>query len=156
MPATDIPVGRFAFVADPQGAALAVFKGAESDDNASTDFHWNELWSNDAPAAMPFYEEVFGVSVETMEMPKTDEPYLILKRGEEMMGGAMTSPIQGVPPMWLPYVRVRDLDATIARAQARGGELLAPVQDVRTVGRFGIVKEPEGAVVGLITPAARG
>jgi predicted enzyme related to lactoylglutathione lyase len=155
VPGTDIPVGRFAVVADPQGAAFALFKAKESDDNGSSAFQWNELWSPDAKAVLPFYEKVFGVSVESMEMPGMKEPYHMLKKGEALMGGAMTSPMEGVPAMWLPYIGVDDVDATIERAKARGGEVVAPAQDVPNVGRFAVVKEPEGAVVGVITPEAK-
>jgi len=154
VPPTDIPVGRFSVVADPQGAAIALFRGKDGDEEGAKEFHWNELWSPSAKDVLPFYEKVFGVAIENMEMPGMDEPYSVLKSGETLFGGAMTSPMPGVPAMWLPYVGVEDVDATIARAKARGGELLAPIQDVPNVGRFGIVKEPQGAVLGFIKPAA--
>lgn len=155
VPPTDIPVGRFSVIADPQGGAFALFKGVDGDDGGSTDFHWNELWSPSAKEVLPFYVEVFGLTVENMNMPGMEEPYSVLKSGETPFGGVMTSPMPGVPAMWLPYVSVGDVDATISRAKARGGELVAPVQDVPNVGRFGIVKEPAGAVLGYITPAAK-
>ena len=155
VPGTDIPVGRFAVIADPQGAAFALFKGSDGDEGGSTDFHWNELWSPNAKEVLPFYQKVFGATVESMPMPGLDEPYHMLKTGEQLMGGVMTSPMPGVPPMWLSYISVKDLDGAINRASARGGEVVAPVQDVPGVGRFAVVKGPDATVVGLITPAAK-
>jgi len=148
----DIPVGRIATVMDPQGATLALFHPSGPPKGGATEFHWNELWSPNAKASITFYEKALGLDVDTMDMPGQKEPYYLLKRGETLVGGVLSPPIR-VPPMWLAYVKVDDLDATLARASARGGELVGPVQSVPNVGRFGIVKQPAGPPLGYITPA---
>src|ERR1044071_2067324 len=62
---TDIPtVGRFAVIADPQGASLSIFKPnrdmAPHDTAKQGEFSWNELMTSDQPAAFRFYSELFG------------------------------------------------------------------------------------------------
>src|SRR6185503_14115152 len=61
----DIPnVGRFAVLADPQGAAFAVFKSSGEDSGAPEDapgqFSWAELNTTDYQAAWKFYSDLFG------------------------------------------------------------------------------------------------
>jgi predicted enzyme related to lactoylglutathione lyase len=151
----DIPsVGRACLVADPQGATLFLFKSAEGDDSGSDAFHWNELWAKDAEAVLPFYEKVIGYTI--AQMPMGDMTYYIFKHGDRSCGGAMTSPIAEAPAMWLPYIAVDDADAAIARAQRNGGQIKKPADDVQGVGRFGIIADNAGAVVGVIRPAAAG
>lgn len=151
VPPTDISVGRFALVADPQGALFNLFKGT-SDEGGSTEFHWNELWAKDAEAVLPFYREVLGFEVETMKMPNGD--YYVLKNADGGQGGIMTSPIEGVPPMWLPYAKTDDCDAAVARAKQHGGSVKNEANTIEGIGRIAIIGDRTGAVLGLITPAS--
>jgi len=49
--------------------------------------------------------------------------------------------------------RVRDLDAMLAQLRARGAEVAKETQDMKGVGRFGWVTDPEGNRVELWQPA---
>src|ERR1700694_1087445 len=62
---TDIlTVGGFAVLADPQGAAIAIFKPSSEmtlhDASKDGEFCWNELLTSDSAAAFRFYSEIFG------------------------------------------------------------------------------------------------
>jgi predicted enzyme related to lactoylglutathione lyase len=157
VPPTDIPtVGRFAVVADPQGASFALFKSAPAGNDPGDAFHWNELWAKDAEAVLPFYTKALGLEREQMPMPGMTGPYHILKFDGQQVAGALTSPPKDhVPPMWLPYLKVDDVDAAVGLARKKGGRVIADVMDVEGVGRFGIVADRQGAVLGLIHPAPR-
>src|ERR1700761_2249994 len=68
-PAADIPnVGRFAVLADPQGAAFAGFSPSSTPEEGMSpgggvgDFTWHELATTDPEAALGFYTELFGWS----------------------------------------------------------------------------------------------
>lgn len=153
--AFDIPtIGRAALVTDPQGAHLFLFKGLEGDaeDKESThgDWHWTELWTTDEGAALEYYTKTLGYEDKSMEMP--DGTYHVLERDGVPRGGLMKSPAQGVPPNWLPYLHVDDIDATVSRAQKLGGKVQAEAQHVPGVGRFAILADPTGAAIGVITP----
>jgi len=153
VPPTDIPgVGRFAIASDPQGAVFALFRGT-GDDGSPSAFEWNELWTRDAQAALAFYTAALGLEHETTAMP--NGPYHLLKAGGVSVAGVLTSPDDKVPPMWLPYLRVDDVDDGVARVQNHGGRVIAPLMDVDGVGRFGIVADRQGAVLGFLRPAPR-
>jgi uncharacterized protein len=154
VPPTDIPIiGRFAIVADPEGAVFALFRGATGDDSGATAFAWNELWCKDPAKVLPFYTGVFGFGVGEMAMPTGT--YHLLKVGEEMVAGLMASPDPKVPPMWLPYLSIDDADAAVTRARVQRGAVHAEPMTMEGVGRFGIVADRQGAVLGLLHPAPR-
>jgi uncharacterized protein len=162
VPATDIPeTGRFAVLADPCGAAVAVFeRAAESDDEGLPSesvpglFCWAELWAHDVDDAKAFYQAVFGWSTDLMEMPGGIE-YTVCKIGEVNTAGIMASPVSpDVPAFWLYYVSVADTDATAARAVELGGEVWQGPEDIPGVGRFAILRDPAGAAIGVIAPPA--
>ncbi len=153
--AFDVPgVGRIAPVQDSEGGSFCLFHSANGDSNAATgpgSFHWNELWTSDAGKSLAFYKKAFGYSSEEMPMPTGK--YYVLKNGDKPRGGLMKSMQEGIPTMWLPYVQVDGCDDTVKRAKNHGAEVHLEATDVPNVGRFAILKDPLGAVIGVITPA---
>jgi hypothetical protein len=155
MDAISVPtVGRMQPVADPEGSVFMLFQ-AESGDPEPTQgagaFHWNELWAKDPKAVAKFYEKVFGYQHDVTEMPSGE--YIVLKNGDAMRGGILKKPSADIPSMWLTYFQADDCDATVKRATARGATQLGETLDVDGVGRFAILKDPLGAVIGVIKPA---
>lgn len=150
--------GTMAAVTDPLGGGLNLWQPAKADDGAQAKpadghFIWNELWTDDVAASLAFYRAVGGYTVEAMEMGGP-EPYNVLKSGGERRGGIMKSPKPGVPQMWLPYVQVASTDKTVERVKKLGGEIIAAPADIPGVGRYAIVKDTVGAVLGIIQPTA--
>jgi predicted enzyme related to lactoylglutathione lyase len=152
----DIPtVGRFQPIADKQGASLATFRAADGDPPVAEGpgaILWNELLTDDVPGSLAFYREVFGLTAEDF-MPGAD--YKILKQGDKGIGGVMKSPMAGMPSMWLPYVVVTGADQTAARAKKLGGAVVKDPEDIPSVGRPAVLKDPLGAVIGIIEPAKK-
>lgn len=152
----DVPgVGRMTPVADPQGAPFVLFRASEGDAPAAEGigaFHWNELWSPDPAAALRFYAETLGYAHSEMAMP--EGAYYVLERGGAPRGGIMKAPA-GAPTGWTQYVTVDDVEAAIARAKRAGGAALGEAHEVEGVGRFAHLRDPLGALVGVIKPAAR-
>jgi predicted enzyme related to lactoylglutathione lyase len=152
---TDIPtVGRFAVIADPQGAAIAIFKPAGEmalhDVSAEGEFCWNELMTSDAAAALKFYSDLFGWKiVEEMDMGPMGI-YRIFGVGENRLGGMMTTP-KGQParPAWLFYTETSDLDAALRRATAKGAKVLNGPMSVPGGGRIAQLEDPQGAAFAL-------
>lgn len=153
VPATDIGMGIFALVADPQGATFNLWYSAQGDDNSATGVNWNELWAKNSASALKFYEGTFGYTHDEMAMPQG--AYNVLKSGEAMVAGLMTAPDPNVPPMWLPYLEVDDVDAIVGRVRSNGGQVHAEPMVVEGVGKFAIVADRQGATVGVIRPASR-
>ncbi len=162
MPPIDFTgVGRAAALVDPTGAAFCVWRGLQGDppdgDVPAGGWVWNELWTPDAKKSLEFYERVFGYTHDSMPMAD-GATYRILKGTDGAPRAGMTqSAMAGTPSMWLPYVRVADCDATVAKAQQLGARqiVLSPI-DIPGVGRIGIVIDALGAAIAMITPAPRG
>ncbi|MFT5507283.1 MAG: putative enzyme related to lactoylglutathione lyase [Hyphomicrobiaceae bacterium] len=117
-------------------------------------FHWNELMTGDVEAAKAFFAETVGWEFDGMPMP--EGMYWVAKVDDQPVAGimAMTDDVpKGVPPHWLPYLEVDDIDVRLAKIKAAGGEVLRDVFEVPQVGRFAILKDSTGAAMGWITPA---
>jgi hypothetical protein len=112
------------------------------------EWYWNECMTTDAATSLAFYEGVFGFTHEVTNVGRGD--YYVLKHGEVPRAGLMTSPQQGVASFWLPYVSVRDCDATTSKAAALGARVALPPLDIPAVGRIAAVVDPLGATIGLI------
>ena len=121
-------------------------------------FSWNELMTSDPDAALAFYAPLFGWAVETMAMPAG--PYHLLKLGDTAVGGVMKLPEEaaadGAPSAWGSYVTVADVDATCAKAVSLGGHVLHDPVDVKGVGRFAVIVDPQGAAINVMAYAAPG
>lgn len=83
--------------------------------------------------------------------------YTVVSTGGEESGGMMAIPpqAQGTPPFWGVYVSVDDVDATVKQAQTLGGAVVVPPMDIPQVGRFAVIKDPQGAVLSVITYVKR-
>ncbi len=118
-------------------------------------FIWYELLTSDIDAATSFYSTVVGWNIADSGMPGMD--YRILHAGDAVVGGMMTIPApaaaMGMPPMWLGYVRVEDVDATIAGILAAGGSVRMPATDIPGVGRVATIADPFGAAIYIMKPA---
>jgi uncharacterized protein len=152
---TDIPtVGRFAVIADPQGAAIMIFKSSRAmelhDQSKQGEFCWRELLTSDSAAAFAFYSQLFGWKIlQEMDMGPMGT-YRIFGIGERRLGGMMTTPNGSpMPPMWLYYIETSDLDAAIGRATKRGAKIMNGPMDVPGGGRIAQLTDPQGAAFAL-------
>ncbi|MBL8137596.1 MAG: VOC family protein [Acidobacteria bacterium] len=116
---------------------------------------WFELATTDVAAARNFYTHVVGWSVKDSEglgMPYSEW----LRADGTPVGGLMALPdelkAEGVPPHWMVYVGVDDLDARAATVERLGGGALTPVIEVPTVGRLQTMRDPDGAAFSLYAP----
>jgi hypothetical protein len=55
-----------------------------------------------------------------------------------------------IPPQWMIYITVDDLDASLARCAELGGVALTAVKDMG--GRMCVIRDPAGAVAALYEP----
>ena len=111
----------------------------------SGDFCWHELMTPDAEAAKKFYGQLFGWKTNTVDMGGFK--YTLLSNGGPDIGGmmGMSGPEwTGVPPHWMLYVAVDDVDATCKKITDLGGKVCVPPTDI-SVGRFAVVNDPQGA-----------
>ena len=156
MPPGDVlDAGRMAFVADPAGAAFALWQarehiGAELIQEPGS-LGWTELNTNDIDAATNFYGAVFGWNHGTIPMGPESGDYHTFDLNDQGIAGMMEiQPEWGeVPPNWAVYFCVDDVDASFQAAQELGAEIVVPVTEANTV-RFAFLKDPQGVYVGIV------
>ena len=112
-------------------------------------FVWRELSTTDVDGALRFYGELAGWKPKKVAMP--NGAYYLLFKGEQQVGGLMALE-QGVdmPPYWMSYVSVPDVDAAIASARRLGGEVVWGPLDVEAIGRMATVVDPRGGAFSLM------
>jgi predicted enzyme related to lactoylglutathione lyase len=113
------------------------------------EFCWFEVNTPDAEAARKFYGGLFGWKTQQMDMGGF--PYHTLHLSDKPIGGIMpmTGPEwQGVPPHWMLYVAVDDVDAAAKKVVELGGKVCVPPTTI-PVGRFAVVNDPQGATFSL-------
>ncbi|WP_037576072.1 VOC family protein [Phaeacidiphilus oryzae] len=148
--------GRYAVVADPSGAAFALWQPRAFDGFTSYEANggmcWAELHTDDTAGAERFYPAVFGWTVR-----RSVDFYAMFSLGEADFGGLAGIDEEHTPgarPHWLPYFGVEDVDAAVERAAAAGGRaVMGPVQ-VPDGPYIAVVSDPQGAVFGLLRGAA--
>lgn len=142
--------GRMAVLADPQGAAFALWQANKHPGATAIDENealvWTELVTDDTKKAETFYTTLFDWTPESWT--SSPMPYTVLKRGEAMAGGLMAkTPEMGpnVPNHWMPYFGVADTKATLEKVKALGGRVIVDAMEVPGVGIMGVVQDPQGA-----------
>jgi predicted enzyme related to lactoylglutathione lyase len=151
----DIPtVGRFAIIADPQGASLSVFKPSNPmtlhDPSKEGEACWRELVTTDSAAAFKFYAELFGwKSLQEMDMGPMGT-YRVFGIGETQLGGMMNIPKDApMHPMWGYYFEAGDLEAAMKRATSKGAKVINGPMDVPGNARIVQLIDPQGAMFSL-------
>jgi predicted enzyme related to lactoylglutathione lyase len=118
--------------------------------NAPRALTMNELDTRDFEGAARFYGEVFGWEVAPVEVDGAVQYGGFRLAGRLVAGilpmGAGFPP--EVPPHWVPYFGIDDLDAGSVKAQELGGQVLTGPTPVPQ-GRFVALRDPQGAVFRL-------
>lgn len=160
MPAFDIPQGRIAMVADPQGAPFYVMKPVPpaNEPNAKSDLFstdaeqrvgWNELSTSDPVAARTFYSDQFGwESGDFMDMGEMGEYRFLDHNGTRI--GALCGVMPGGQPKWRYYIRVPSIGAAKAAAEQNGGVIHMGPHQVPTGDYIIIGSDPQGAEFALV------
>jgi predicted enzyme related to lactoylglutathione lyase len=144
---------RFACGNDPDGASFGILKGiGPGSDRPPYDgperpgtFCWDELHTREMAGAKKFYSSVFGWTGKGGDM----DYWHWINAGKEI--GGMTSHMGGpnVPPHWLGYIAVSDVNDMTKKVETVGGKVIVPAMDIEKVGRFSVVQDPTGAVFSL-------
>ena len=121
-------------------------------------FCWNELATRDTAAATTFYTRLFSWESHEQAVPGMDAPYKMMRLAGEDIAGMYDMAgqhFEGVPPHWMNYVHVEDVDAVAAKVEPAGGKLLFPPMDIPGVGRMAAFADPEGAAISVFQEGER-
>jgi predicted enzyme related to lactoylglutathione lyase len=154
--------GDIAVVADDQGALFALLQTTTGEplDNdkgevpAVGDFLWDELWTVDIAAAGNFYSALapYQAEVKTPGRGEDAIDYNVLSSQGRMRMGIRDNPVEGLPPIWVNYLRVADagqLGRILERVEPLGGEILMPAVERPGGGSMAIIAGPSGAGIAL-------
>jgi predicted enzyme related to lactoylglutathione lyase len=156
--------GRYAALADPQGAVFGIYASAGESRAAGTppqagEFSWHELATSVAPnIAFAFYAALFDWDEINQYDMGSMGMYLIFGRQGRQLGGMFDKGAAGNPgsAYWLGYVSVTDLEGTVERAKAARGSLLMGPMDVPDGDRIAQLMDPYGAFFALHKKAGAG
>jgi len=116
-------------------------------------FVWFDLITDRAEKSRHFYEELFGWKFERTS--RFDEPYWLAYYNGRYVGGMvpldyrrdLARPVS----QWLGYISVPSVEQAVRKVEARGGSVARGPAQVGDVGRAAIVRDFEGAPIGLAT-----
>ena len=154
MGATDIPdTGRMAVLADPQGAAFALFaapagsQAGSGSSSGSPEFSWHQLTTTDAEAALRFYSELFGwAEVGKHDMGPMGVYHLVGIQGVQSIGMFKSPPDKPMPTQWMCFAHVTDVDKSANAAKAAGGKVVQGPMEVPGGTWIANLVDPQGAV----------
>jgi hypothetical protein len=158
----DIPgVGRFAIVADPQGATFALFKwetpaadAPPAAPDAIGHAGWRELFAGDLEPAFDFYAKMFGwTKADALPMGEMGVYQLFAHDGIPI-GGMMTKPAQAPKPYWNYYFNVDSVAAAVERAKRGGAEIIVAPMQVPGGSWIMQGRDPQNALFALVSKGA--
>ncbi|XXX72492.1 VOC family protein [Sorangium sp. So ce134] len=149
--------GRMLVASDPTGAVFGVWEpkrhtGAQAIHEPGS-MIWHEVNTRDHKKAADFYCRVFDLEAQKLDAPGVD--YITLHKGQKTAGGVLQMDAQwpaDLPPHWMTYFAVDDVDAAIAKVAELGGKVHVPPFDT-PYGRQSVVTDPWGAAFTLMTPS---
>lgn len=153
--------GRFAILADPQGAAFGVLEPEpmEGQDGQGNAFdqgkqghgNWHELMSPDPAAGFDFYAQIFGWrKSEAMDMGAMGV-YQLFSHDSTDIGG-MRGLGDAPQPCWLPYFGVNGVRSAIERIGQAGGAILHGPVEVPGPAFIAMARDPQGAHFAIVGP----
>ena len=158
---------QWAVLRDANGAAFGIIPVVPADaippsDGAAHDaaapvgcIAWLDLTVHDASATRDFYRQVIGWSVQDVEMEEAGERYA----DYNMLGGDGTSAAGvcharganlALPPVWMIYLPVGDLDESLRRVREEGGEIIKSTSEADGAHAYAVIRDPVGVCMALV------
>ncbi len=115
---------------------------------------WVDLTVGNAEEVRDFYAQVVGWKPQPVDMGGYSDFTMHTPASGHARAGVCHA--QGgnasLPPVWLVYLVVEDVDASAARCEELGGKILVAAKGAGPWGRFCVIQDPAGAVAALFQP----
>jgi predicted enzyme related to lactoylglutathione lyase len=117
--------------------------------------NWIDLTVAAATDVRDFYREVVGWRWTGLDMGGYEDFCMNLPAGGTTVAGICHArgTNADLPPAWLVYITVADVDRSAARCVALGGAVLAGPRELGGMGRYCVIRDPAGAAAALFQPA---
>ena len=150
-------IGRMAICRDSTDAVFGIWQPLKRIGATVVGEHgamaWSEVNSRDADRTQEFYRDVFDLDPRPLDDPSMK--YFMLNQGEEAVAGVMQMTAQwgDIPPHWMPYFAVFNVDAAAEIVTSNGGQVVHGPFDT-PYGRMAVIVDPQGAALSIIQLAA--
>lgn len=154
----DIPdTGRFAIVADPNGASFQLFEPSRADRGdypaplTPGTIGWHDLQPSNWDKAFAFYSSLFGWSKdETIDAGPMGSYHMFRTGGDFPVGGMMDGPSNENADKWRYYINVGNIDAALERVREKGGTIASGPDEVPGGQWVAQGRDPQNAWFGLV------
>lgn len=115
---------------------------------------WVDLTVGEAEEVRDFYGEVVGWKNEAVDMGGYQDFSMVPPDSKEAVAGICHArgTNSELPPVWMIYILVADLDHSVERCLALGGSVRVQPKQMGASGRYCIIEDPAGAVAALFEP----
>ncbi len=112
---------------------------------------WFDLTVQNAEEIRDFYTAVVGWQTSPVDMGGYNDFCMIPSAGGDPVAGVCHArgANAALPPQWMIYITVEDVDESAKICVERGGELIAEPRDMGDSGRYCVIRDPAGAVAAL-------
>lgn len=107
---------------------------------------WCDLTVPDADGVRDFYAKVVGWTADAVDMGGYSDYSMMPPGKADAVAGVCHArgPNADVPPVWLMYIVVADLTASVALCKANGGSVVREPK-----GSMAVIRDPAGAICAL-------
>ena len=115
---------------------------------------WTDLTISNAEEIRNFYSRVVGWKSQPLSMGQYDDYVMNTPETETSIAGVCHARggNAGLPPQWLIYITVANIDESIATCKSLGGKILAEAKNYSDMGRYCVIQDLAGAVCALFEP----
>jgi len=126
---------------------------SDSSENQVGTIGWRDLTVENAEEVRDFYRSVVGWEIRPESMGDYDDFCMIAPGTGETVAGICHArgTNADLPPQWLVYIVVEDVEQSAARCLDLGGELVVGPRALAG-GRVCVIRDPAGAVAALYQP----
>ena len=112
---------------------------------------WADLTVPDADAIRDFYAAVTGWVPQALSMGDYADYVMTAPSNSAPIAGVCHArgTNVGLPPVWLVYISVADLDASLTACRERGGVVLSGPKNAGGGSRYAVIRDPAGATAAL-------
>ena len=107
--------------------------------------HW---LSEDYPVVIFYAHVTPEYAMKLADHDMGDMTYTMFMNGDKSIAGMLQTPkdkIGHVPPHWMSYIGVDDIEKTFEKAKSLGANVIMPVTKAGDMGRFIVIQDPTGA-----------
>jgi predicted enzyme related to lactoylglutathione lyase len=114
---------------------------------------WVDLTVEDALSLRDFYAAVVGWKPQEVDMGGYSDFNMTTGDGTPRAGICHAARRnEGIPPVWMIYIHVDDLDESLDSCRAAGGDVVGEIRTMGEAGRYAFIRDPAGAVCALFEP----